>query len=470
MIPQMKINFKQPKYVLPALLYFPLLGLGYLIIDIFHTEIPEEVQSDLQTTEYLNAELPSANVKDGLGGKRENVEKTFGNIRDLSAMENIENDLDSVKKKEDFESNYTEKDLEELAKNAKSKAERDRYIDMRNKLQQQAGDARDQSGADFVKDISDEERAKIDALRQNKRLDEVEQALGQVRDKAGELSADAHKRAEQQVPDDSASIPSAGISATVTTKKSKAVTAINEDEEAVSVVKKVREGSDYFNTLSVNEKESNLIKAIVDEDVKAVDGSRVRLRLLDDIEINDIVLKKNSYLYCIMSGFGSQRVKGKVESVMIDDQLEKVSLAIYDLDGLEGLYVPESRFRETAKDVGGQALQSNMNVTDGMSTNTSFVSWASNAMQNGYQRVANALSKNIRKNKAKIKYGTQVYLVNSAQKRGGSGGRKTATNKQRNSDQGTDYNTPPGLRNLRTNGGSTVPRPSLRNYGNAVGQ
>ena len=165
MIPQMKINFKQPKYVLPAVLYFPLLGLGYLIIDIFHTEIPEEVQSDLQTTEYLNAELPSANVKDGLGGKRENVEKTFGNIRDLSAMENIENDLDSVKKKEDFESNYTEKDLEELAKNAKSKAERDRYLDMRNKLQKQADDARDQSGADFLKDISDEERAKIDALR-----------------------------------------------------------------------------------------------------------------------------------------------------------------------------------------------------------------------------------------------------------------------------------------------------------------
>ena len=156
---------------------------------------------------------------------------------------------------------------------------------------------------------------------------------------------------------------------------------------------------------------------------------------------------------------------------MIDDRLEKVSLAIFDLDGLEGLYVPESRFRETAKDVSSQALQSNMNVTDGMTTNTSFVSWASNAMQNGYQRVANAISKNIRKNKAKIKYGTQVYLVNSAQKRGGfGGGRKTAMNNQRNSDQGADYNIPPAIRNLRTNGGTTVPRPTLRSYGNAVGQ
>ena len=466
----MKINFKQPKYILPAILYFPLLVLGYLIIDIFHTDIQEEVQSDLQTTEYLNAELPSANVSDGLGGKRENVEKTFGDIRDLSAMENIESDLDSVRK-EGFASNYTEKDLEELAKNAKSKAERDRYLDMRSKLQQQAGDVRDLAGADFVKDISDEERAKIDVLRQNNRLDEIELALSQVRGKGGELSADAHNRAEQQVPDDTVSIPSAGISATVTTKKNNAVKALDEEEEAVSVVKKVREGSDYFNTLSVNEKESNLIKAIVDEDVKAVDGSRVRLRLLDDIEVNDIVLRKNSYLYCVMSGFGSQRVKGKVESIMIDDQLEKVSLAVYDLDGLEGLYVPESRFRETVKDVGGQALQGNMNVTDGMSTNNSFASWASNAVQNGYQRVADAVSKNIRKNKAKIKYGTQVYLINSSQKRGGSGGsRKNAMNSQRNADQGQDYKSPPAVRSLRTAGGSVVPRPSLRSYGNAIGQ
>lgn len=474
MTSQMKINFKQPKYILPAILYFPLLGLGYLIIDIFHTEIPNEVQSDLQTTEYLNAELPTANVKEGLGGKRENVEKTFGNIRDLSAMENIENDIDSVKKKEDFESNYTEKDLEELAKNAKSKADRERYMEMRQKLQQQAGDARDQAGADFVKDISDEERAKIDALRRNHRLDEVEQALSLVRDKAGDVVADADRRADAQVNrQDSINDAVAGINASVTTKKNKPVNALDEDDEAVSVMKKVREGSDFFNTLSVNEKESNMIKAIVDEDVKAVDGSRVRLRLLDDIEINDVVLKKNTYLYCIMSGFGSQRVKGKVESVMIDDQLEKVSLAIYDLDGLEGLYVPESRFRETAKDVGGQALQSNMNVTDGMSTSTSFTSWVSNAAQNGYQRVANALSKNIRKNKAKIKYGTQVYLVNSAQKRG-AGGRKNATQGRSSADNDRNggFQTPSAVRNLRGtgNGATSGSRPSLRSYGNALGQ
>ena len=40
-----KINFKQVKYIGPAILYFPLLGLGYLIIDIFHTDIAEKTDS-----------------------------------------------------------------------------------------------------------------------------------------------------------------------------------------------------------------------------------------------------------------------------------------------------------------------------------------------------------------------------------------------------------------------------------------
>lgn len=51
------------------------------------------------------------------------------------------------------------------------------------------------------------------------------------------------------------------------------------------VKKKTKDVSDYFNTIGVSEEQSKLITAIIDEDIKAVDGSRVRLRLLDDIEI-----------------------------------------------------------------------------------------------------------------------------------------------------------------------------------------
>ena len=39
------------------------------------------------------------------------------------------------------------------------------------------------------------------------------------------------------------------------------------------------------------------------------------------------------------------------------------------------------------------------------------------ALQNAYQKASNALSKNIKKNRVKIKYGTQVYLINSKEKK-----------------------------------------------------
>ena len=63
------------------------------------------------------------------------------------------------------------------------------------------------------------------------------------------------------------------------------------DDEPHEVVKKVKVTFDYFNTLCDNDKEAGLIKAIIDENIKAVDGSRVRLRLLDDIVINEAVFK-----------------------------------------------------------------------------------------------------------------------------------------------------------------------------------
>ena len=197
---------------------------------------------------------------------------------------------------------------------------------------------------------------------------------------------------------------------------SKAVKALDEEDKAQEVVKKVKVTSDYFNTLTQNEHEPKLIKAIIDEDVKATDGSRVRLRLLDDIEIGETVVKKGSYLYATMSGFGSQRVKGSINSILVDDELIKVSLSLYDTDGLEGLYVPGSQFRETTKDVASGAMQSNMNI-DQSGANNSFSQWGMQAVTNAYQKTSNAISKAIKKNKVKLKYGTFVYLVNGKEKR-----------------------------------------------------
>ena len=85
-----KINFRQTKYMLPAILYLPLLGGTYFIFDLFHTETAEIPDKALQTTEFLNPELPEAQIKDdGIGSKYENMAKAWGKIQDYSAVDNI---------------------------------------------------------------------------------------------------------------------------------------------------------------------------------------------------------------------------------------------------------------------------------------------------------------------------------------------------------------------------------------------
>ena len=419
-----KIDWRKPKYKYPAILYPGLLLIGYLMIDLFGTEIEDKEDTGLTTTEYLNAELPSANLRDDIGGKRENVEKVYGNISDRSAMQSIETDIDSLKKKEDFSSRYSDEEYEKIRQDSLQREREEKLKAARDRLNQSARRGQDLSSDEFLQDLTPEERAKMAELRKQDMMNEFDRDLNMLRQRggaAGQALADAAAAASHAKND---SIKDEGEKkiGDVEDDGNKPVRALDEDAQDNAVVKKVKETTDYFNTLSVNENESHMIKAIIDEEVKAVDGTRVRLRLLDEIQINDVVMKKGSYLYCTMSGFGSQRVKGKIESILVGDELYKVSLSIFDTDGLEGLYVPQSQFRETAKDVGSQALNGSMNINDGMNTSTSVTQWAATAMQQAYQRTSQAIAKAIKKNKVRLKYGTQVFLVNGQQKKSGSGG------------------------------------------------
>lgn len=371
-----KINFRHPKYMLPAIIYLPLLGTAYVVFDLFNTKVADTPDKNLQTTEFLNPELPDAKIRggDGIGGKYENMQKAWGKIDDYTAIDNIDRD-EPDENKEEYESKYTQDDIALLDEQQKDKD-----------MDAQASDTR-----------PGEQEA----------LEELRKALAEARlngqkglvlsDTTGTTPADTAGQA----------IPAHGK----VEENNRAVNSLTDAEKPVEMVKKVKTASDYFHTISQAQNEAHLIKAIIDEDIKAVDGSRVRLRLLDDVEIGEAVLKSGTYLYATMNGFGSQRVKGKVQSVLVDDRLVKVNISLYDTDGLEGLYVPESSFRETSKDVASGAVTGNMSLNSG-SYGNSFSQWGMQAIQNAYQKTSNAIGKAIKKNKAKLKYGTFVYLVN----------------------------------------------------------
>ena len=410
-----KINFKQPKYVLPAILYPLLLISGYLIFDIFDTE-PARTENALQTTEFLNPELPQARVDNngGIDGKYESMVKSYGRIQDFSAVENIERN-NNEDDKEAYESKYTEDDLALLDMEADKRTEElERLREMQERLRKSAEKGEAMNNDTVSLPLPDEDgRIARSEQRRKEALAELDKALAEARSQG--------RKGLEPTPDNTdTSVYRPVTTGTVTDRNvevnGNAVHELGDDAETGQVVKKIKTSSDYFHTLAENEPEPKLIKAIIDENIKAVDGSRVRLRLLDDVEINETVVPKGSYLYATMSGFGNQRVKGSVKSILVDDELVKVSLSLYDTDGLEGLYVPGSTFRETAQDVASNAMNNTMSINNGTSGNT-FSQWGMQAIQNAYQRTSNALSKAVKKNKAKLKYGTFVYLVNGREKR-----------------------------------------------------
>ncbi len=403
------INWKAPKYALPAILYPLLLGCGYLIIDIFYTETVE-APSTLESTEYLNPTLPKAQIKnDGIGGKYANMQKSFGGVQDFSAVENIDRD-DDEPQTEDYDSKYSQEDLAKLDAAA---AERIKEIELEEKLRQSADKGKDMAGNSADINLSEAERLARNQKREQETLDELNKALAETRLKGQKGLQNAPASDNGKVDGDTME-PGTQLKGKIEINEKK-VSALEDEAKASDVVKRTKTSSEYFNTLSENEPEPHLIKAIIDENIKAVDGSRVRLRLLDDVEINDMVVHKGSYIYAIMSGFGSQRVKGSVNSLLVGDELVKVNLSIYDTDGLEGLYVPSSQFRETSKDVASSAMTGNVSMNN--NTGNSFTQWGMQAVQNAYTRTSNAISKAVKKNSVKLKYGSFVYLVNGREKK-----------------------------------------------------
>ena len=372
-----KINWRQPKYMLPAIVYIPLCIAGCLIIDLFQTEKLETVDTSLKTTHGINADMPGAKIKDdGIGSKYENMAKSFGKIDDYSAVDNIDRD-NPDENKEQYESKYTQDDLAGLAQQDDEKAK------------------------------AAAEEANVQA-REKEALAELEKALAEARLK-GQQSVTTTQTETSSEADNSQQVNEKGK---VDETKSSGEKTKDKDEPA-EMVKKVKTNSDYFNTLTQNEVEPKLIKAIIDENVKASDGTRVRLRLLDDVEINDMLVKQGTYLYATMSGFSGQRVKGSITSILVGDELVKVNLSLYDTDGMEGLYVPSSSFRETTKDVASGAVTGNMDLNTSTSSGSSIAQWGMQTIQNAYQKTTSAIGKAIKKNKAKLKYGTFVYIVNS---------------------------------------------------------
>jgi conjugative transposon TraM protein len=170
-------------------------------------------------------------------------------------------------------------------------------------------------------------------------------------------------------------------------------------------VTKADNNANDFNTITP-EQDNDPIMAVIDENVTGYAGSRIRLRLLENIEAGGTTIKKGTYLYALINGFSEQRVTLQVRSIFANGTILPVKLDLYDTDGLQGLYVPESAFRDFTKDLGTNTIQG---VT--MDGSSSFVMSAASKM---FESTSSAIAGMIRKDKAKLKYNSYIYLIDNS--------------------------------------------------------
>jgi conjugative transposon TraM protein len=145
------------------------------------------------------------------------------------------------------------------------------------------------------------------------------------------------------------------------------------------------------------------LKAEIYETETVLDGNRVKLRLLEDAQINGLEITKNSFVYGICK-INNERLHIEITQLPVGESFLPVKLSIHDLDGLPGLYVPDNAARKVTKEVGA-------------STNTSSMFGVSNdplayAGIRALDRTAQTLLKSVRLKRVTVKKNTLVYLIN----------------------------------------------------------
>lgn len=409
-----KINFKQPKYIFPLVVFIPLCALVYFVMQTFGGS--EDAQQTV-ATDRINTELPQANAEEA-GDKMYEMLRRFGDEDAFTAIGAIG---EEQKENEELEHGYSEDELNkldaaeaerlrqqrEMEELERSLAESRRHINSFAYGDNPSSGNRSGNGSrtgtstategytsqdDFARDLEEIQR------RSFERQKAIESGLGIGR-------FDRDEQAEKLRKDSIAKVRQAE----------------KERNRPKLVIKSGDTNAEKFHTVTSPDDvaEAKLIRAMIDQTTKAKEGTRLRFKLLDDITVSNTKLKKGTYLYGTVTGFGQQRVKATITSILVGDKFINVKLSVFDNDGMEGFYVPESSFREFVKDASSSAVQQNISFEseDGYGSGISGEALALQASQNVYNSASSAISSNIRKNKAKIKYNTIVYLINSEEAR-----------------------------------------------------
>lgn len=149
------------------------------------------------------------------------------------------------------------------------------------------------------------------------------------------------------------------------------------------------------------------IRAVVHETQTLVTGSTVKLRIVDDVYINGIYLPKDQFVFGV-ANLSGERLNISIKSIRNNSLLFPVELNVYDMDGLQGIYIPGAIARDVAKQSGDRSLQ-------GIGLTTLDPSLGAQAASAGIELTKNLVGKKIKLIKVQVKAGYQIILVDEKQ-------------------------------------------------------
>lgn len=391
-----KINFKQKKYVLP-LFALPFLLLFVYVGAQFTKEAPSEKDQPKELSLSLGETQDSIMTKndayDAFFKKDDNRTMLEGLDKEEDSLYNYDDQLslaqkrkiDSLKAVSSRQNPYREKGNPSSYYNPNSSQREDQDYQRSSEIIRMLNDksyGKQENGYDSESSKTLLKNEPQDPVKYLKQQMLVMDSLEKARDPEyqSKLAAEQRLKTSKEKMDEF-------LNSTFNVSKS----GINND----------------FNAF-YKEKENSFIKAVIDENNKGFLGSRIRFRLLEDIFVSNRKISKGSILYGQISGFSMQRVNLTIVSVFTKGDIFPVNLSIYDVDGMKGLYVPQSVFRDMIREMGSNSVQGTQMDMGGQGF---FTSLGSKLFTSTSKSIANL----IKTNKAKLKYNSYVFLIDEKQ-------------------------------------------------------
>lgn len=156
------------------------------------------------------------------------------------------------------------------------------------------------------------------------------------------------------------------------------------------------------------EASQNAIEAVMHQTQTIVNGAVVKLRLSNDVMLQEMLIPKNTFLFG-MASLKGERLEVNIDNIQFKGSIFPVELVVYDVDGIQGIYIPGAINRDVAKASADRSIQ-----TLGLSGVTD--SWGAQAAGMGIEAAKSLMSRKVKLIKVVVKAGYRVLLYDEKQK------------------------------------------------------